>query len=133
MICLPGIYTAAASRTGKTGQRGQSHTRVPALASLDGTDTCATAEVQSDNIEIVGIPVKKIRNRACDEGIADTVEAILAEAVALCNLAVNGICVDVGWDSGMELRVKTGNVDCAREKPDACIDNAESDAIMKGG
>ncbi|KAI6754311.1 hypothetical protein HG530_012825 [Fusarium avenaceum] len=47
---LPWINTTTASGTGKARQRRKPHTRVPALAALDGTCACTASKVQSDDI-----------------------------------------------------------------------------------
>lgn len=130
---LPGIDTSTASSSRETSQRRQAHARIPALAIADGAGAGATAEMEGDDVEVVAVLLQKVTDGAGDEGVADAVEAVLAQAVALGDFWVDGIGVDVRGDGGVELRVEAGDVDGIGQLLDAGVDNGQSRAIVKGG
>lgn len=92
---LPWINTATSGSTRKARQRRQPHTRIPALAALNGARTGTATQVQSDHVQAAGVPLKIVGDRSGNEGITDTVEPVLAQAVALCDFEIDGICVNM--------------------------------------
>jgi hypothetical protein len=66
--------------------------------------------VQRDDVEVVGLLAQELGRRARDEGVADAVEAVLAQAVGARDLLVDGVCADVLGDGGVELAVEAAHV-----------------------
>lgn len=88
--------------------------------------------MEGDDIQRIDVLVQELGGRSRDEGITNAVEAVLAEAVALCDFWIDGVGVNVRRESHVKLRVETGNIDGVGEKLDAGVDNAERNAIVQG-
>jgi hypothetical protein len=66
--------------------------------------------VQRDEVDLVRLLTKELGRRAGDEGVADAVEAVLAQPVVSGDVLVDGVGADVLGDGGMELAVEAGDV-----------------------
>lgn len=129
----PGIDAAAPCRAGKAGEWGEAHARVPALAAFDGARAGAGAEVQGDEVDLVAGLAEELGGRARDEGVADAVEAVLAETVALCDFGVNGIGADMVGEGRVELAVEAGDIVGGREVVEAGADDGQAVGVVQRG
>lgn len=129
----PGIDTAAPCGAGKAGEGGEAHARVPALAVFDRARAGAGAEVQGDKIDFVAGLGEEVGGGPGDEGVADAVETVLAQAVALCDFGVDGVGADVIGEGRVELAVEAGDVVGSGEVVEAGADDGEAVGVVQRG
>lgn len=131
MAFSPWIHAPAPRRPRESRQRRQPHARVPAFAALDSTGTGAAAKMQSNDVECIRILAQELGNGASDEGIADTMEAVLAQAVLAGNLLVNRVGGNMARNGCMELRVEAGDISSTRQLLHTRVHNRQRSAIVQ--
>ncbi len=130
---MPRINAPAPRRTGQARERRQSHAGVPALAASDGARARTRAEVQRDDVDVVARLAQELGCRTRDEGVADAVEAVLAQTVVAGDLLVDGVGADVLGDGGMELTVEAGHIARRGQRLDAQLDDAQAVGVVERG
>lgn len=103
------------------------------MAVDDGAGGGAAAEMEGDDAGLGGGFFEVGGDGAGDKGIAEAVEAVLAQHVLLGNGLVDGIGADVLGHGGMELGVEAGQVDGARQLLEAETDDLEGLCVVQGG
>jgi hypothetical protein len=99
---------------------------------LDGAGTSTAPQMQRDDVELLQILPEELCHRPGDEGVAEPVEAVLAQLVLPCHLRIDGIREDVLWHGGMELRVKARDVVRLGQLLEARLDNLQCGRIVQG-
>ena len=129
---IPWIYAPATCRAGETSKRREAHARIPAAAILDSASAGTAAEVQRDDVELRGIFLEEARDRPCDKGVADAVEAVLAKMILARNFLIDGVRRDVRRDGSVKLRIEAGDVAGAGHLFHAGLYDAQCRAIVQG-
>jgi hypothetical protein len=89
--------------------------------------------VQRDEVDVVAGLAEELGGGARDEGVADAVEAVLAQAVALCDVRVDGVGADVRGEGRVELAVEAGDVVGGGEVAKAGLDDGEAVGVVQRG
>ena len=128
-----GVQIAGAGAHGQTGQGGEAHGGVHALAAVDGGDGGTVAQVAGDQLQLLDGLAQHGGGPLGDIFVAGAVEAIAADLVLLVILIGQGIGIGHGGHGLVEGGVEHGHHGGTRHQLLAGADADDVGGVVQGG